>query len=267
MKLNEYLNYGNFPDYSGQNQLQQLQNQMAANQHAAQLQSAAQGSYSYDQLLAQVNMANAGFHKEGVLPSEPKRLFETCPESQLYERLAIEMKKESGHVKSYSGQTTIKEIERELQYRKNDAKVKQEKKEMLYNGPIGPVEIKVGQIWKSNVNNHYEIVGLSDTKCSFTLVKSDNTSSKLGSIFTDISFGGLIENYTLVNKQKENKMKEILKDLGQFLKEHRTVIYTVALIALVDHFILGGKFRDKLKELAEKALTKAHKQLDDKIGQ
>lgn len=261
MKLSEFLNYKNSPDYSCGNQLQQLQNKIAAQQQAAQ-----SLRISYQQLLAQ---ANVGFHKEGALPEEG-RPYKDTKENLLYEMLAFAMEKENGSIYSLSGQTTIAQIEAELQYRKNDAKVKQEKN-MLIHRPDGIVEVKAGQKWEVYWNNGtsfntWLILGVSGNKCSMRLIATTDKEQELNRILPDQLVTNFSEsNYRLVTK--ENKMKEILKDLGQFLKEHRTVIYTVALIALVDHFILGGKFRDKLKELAEKALTKAHKQLDDKIGQ
>lgn len=61
--------------------------------------------------------------------------------------------------------------------------------------------------------------------------------------------------------KKESYMKEILADARNFIKEHRTVIYTVALVVLVDHFVFKGQFREKLKDLVGKFLKKAEDQL------
>lgn len=63
------------------------------------------------------------------------------------------------------------------------------------------------------------------------------------------------------NVKKESYMKELLQDARNFIKEHRTVIYTVALVVLIDHFVFGGQFRDKLKDLTAKFLKKAEDQL------
>lgn len=56
-----------------------------------------------------------------------------------------------------------------------------------------------------------------------------------------------------------NMLKEIASDMREFIKQNRSVIYTVALVALVDHFVFEGAFRTRLKALVDKFLTKAEK--------
>jgi len=64
-------------------------------------------------------------------------------------------------------------------------------------------------------------------------------------------------------KPKEGKMKQLLTDAKTFIKEHKSVLYTIAIIILIDHFVFEGKFREKLKSLIDKAIGKLEKKVDD----
>lgn len=61
--------------------------------------------------------------------------------------------------------------------------------------------------------------------------------------------------------KKESKMNEIVSDIRGFIKEHRSVIYTVAAIMLLDHFVFGGKFRERLHGMVERLLHNTEKKL------
>jgi hypothetical protein len=56
-------------------------------------------------------------------------------------------------------------------------------------------------------------------------------------------------------------LKEVVQDVRGFVKQHSGVIYTVALVALADHFLLGGALRTRLQALIEKLLAKAEKSI------
>lgn len=64
------------------------------------------------------------------------------------------------------------------------------------------------------------------------------------------------------NKKEKSKMSEMLSDVKNYVREHRSVIYTVVLIVLADHFLLGGKLRHKLEALLNGALDKAQEKLN-----
>jgi hypothetical protein len=64
------------------------------------------------------------------------------------------------------------------------------------------------------------------------------------------------------NQPKNNHMKQILEDVKGFVKEHRSVIYTVVFVLLVDHFFLDGKLVSRAKGILEKMLSGAEKKID-----
>jgi len=68
-------------------------------------------------------------------------------------------------------------------------------------------------------------------------------------------------------KKEGSFMNEMFRDLRNFIKEHRGVFYTVALVAVADHFLLDGQFREKLKGIIAKLLSKAENALELKHEQ
>lgn len=68
---------------------------------------------------------------------------------------------------------------------------------------------------------------------------------------------------SLTTPKKEKKiMGDMFTDMKKFIQEHRSVMYTVAVVALFDHFLFEGQFREKLKDLVKKFMTKAENSLD-----
>lgn len=65
----------------------------------------------------------------------------------------------------------------------------------------------------------------------------------------------------LLTHYKEPNMMESVKE---YLKEHKSIIITIAVALVVDHLVFGGAFREKVKSLVDGLLNKAQKQLDDK---
>ncbi len=127
-----------------------------------------------------------------------------------------------------------------------------------------PEEVKM-----SEIQTYYTPNGLM---INFNDVTGDYQSKSTGLYYASLKDGTSIQVYSnfseyykkwLAQKPKESKMKEIINDLKKFVSEHRNIIYTVALVALADHFLFDGKFREKLKGLVDKMLNKAEKQLDN----
>lgn len=59
-------------------------------------------------------------------------------------------------------------------------------------------------------------------------------------------------------------LNEVKNDVKGFVSENRSTIYTILLVAIVDHFVFGGAFRDRLKGLVDKFLGKAEAKIADK---
>ena len=60
-------------------------------------------------------------------------------------------------------------------------------------------------------------------------------------------------------------MKTIVADIKAFLTEHRSIIYFVVILLLIDHFFLGGKLQARLKAAAEKLLGAVEKKIDNAV--
>lgn len=61
-----------------------------------------------------------------------------------------------------------------------------------------------------------------------------------------------------------NKMKDMLADVKGFIHDNRNILYWLALAFLVDHFFLGGTFRQRLNALVEKMIGRVEKQIEAK---
>lgn len=106
-----------------------------------------------------------------------------------------------------------------------------------------------------NIGNLASVVTIHHFENSIT-AKFDNGSTVCASadIFNDW--------FTIVKKEEKNMLKEIATDAKEFVKNNRNVIYTIVVVALVDHFVFKGALRDRLKGLLEKMLNKAEKSVE-----
>lgn len=53
----------------------------------------------------------------------------------------------------------------------------------------------------------------------------------------------------------------MLNDLRSYVKENRQLLYTVALVIALDHFLFNGAFRERIKGLVESLLSSAEKKI------
>ncbi len=73
----------------------------------------------------------------------------------------------------------------------------------------------------------------------------------------------IINEFKEYKKQKEGgKMKEIVEDIKSYIKDNKSIIYTVLLIVVLDHVFLGGKLRHKLEDMLGGALDTIKGKLD-----
>lgn len=49
---------------------------------------------------------------------------------------------------------------------------------------------------------------------------------------------------------------EVAKDMKAFVKEHKSVIYWIAVLFLIDHFFFEGNFKTKLHDMTNKLIGK-----------
>lgn len=65
-------------------------------------------------------------------------------------------------------------------------------------------------------------------------------------------------------KPKETHMlTEIAGDMKKFVKDHKSVIYWVAVLLLVDHVFFQGAFKEKLKTMMGKLVGRVEEKLND----
>jgi len=57
------------------------------------------------------------------------------------------------------------------------------------------------------------------------------------------------------------KGSNMLQDIRSYIKDNRQVLYTVAMIVVLDHFLFNGAFRERIKALVEKALSGVEKKV------
>lgn len=63
---------------------------------------------------------------------------------------------------------------------------------------------------------------------------------------------------TLARKKGPNNM---LNDLRSYVKDNRQLLYTIALVVALDHFLFNGAFRERIKGLVESLLSSAEKKI------
>lgn len=69
--------------------------------------------------------------------------------------------------------------------------------------------------------------------------------------------------YADKNTNKETNMfGEFKNDMQRYFREHKSLIYTLAMLYLADHFLLKGKLKAKLSELANRLLKTAEDKID-----
>ena len=64
--------------------------------------------------------------------------------------------------------------------------------------------------------------------------------------------------------QRTGMVNDIAADVKSFIHDNRNIIYWLALAFLVDHFFLGGAFRQRLNALVEKMIGRVEKQIEAK---
>ena len=59
--------------------------------------------------------------------------------------------------------------------------------------------------------------------------------------------------------------KEMVSDVRGFVHENRFVIYTIAVVFLVDHFFFKGTFRERLRATIEKLVCKCEEKINQAV--
>lgn len=68
----------------------------------------------------------------------------------------------------------------------------------------------------------------------------------------------------LREKENNNMITNILTDVKKFVAEHKSTVYCVAVMLLIDHLVFNGSFRAKLQSIMSKLIDKVEQKLDGK---
>lgn len=73
---------------------------------------------------------------------------------------------------------------------------------------------------------------------------------------------GYTPNYgDVISRGLPPEKKGFMKLIREYIEKHKDAIFTVGLVILLDHFIFGGAFRERIKNTVDKLLDKANKSL------
>lgn len=111
---------------------------------------------------------------------------------------------------------------------------------------------------QNNAYNNQQLVQEFGSIISYA--GSPPSTTQRVTIAGSVPISGLLD---IKPKKKEGYMKELIKDAKDFIKEHKGLFYWIALIALADHFIFEGTFRDKLKSIVQKMIGKLETKVDN----
>lgn len=62
---------------------------------------------------------------------------------------------------------------------------------------------------------------------------------------------------------QEPKKRGFMKALKEYIATHKDLLFTIALVLVIDRYVFNGVFREKIKGAVDKLLDKAHKQIGD----
>lgn len=58
-------------------------------------------------------------------------------------------------------------------------------------------------------------------------------------------------------------LSEVAKDMRGFVKEHKSMIYWVLVLFMLDHFFFQGSFKAKLKSMMDNLVGKIESKIND----
>jgi hypothetical protein len=61
-------------------------------------------------------------------------------------------------------------------------------------------------------------------------------------------------------------MNTVVSDIKSFVREHRSIVYSIVIILLVDHFFLDNKLTGRVKGMVEKLLGVVEKKVESVMG-
>lgn len=112
---------------------------------------------------------------------------------------------------------------------------------MHYNNPSGLLNFDQQAISQYQANNYlYNYAHLDPTK----LVPPNKISDKS-------------------TKKGTNMFSEVAQDMKVFVKEHKSLIYWVAVLFIFDHFFFQGAFKSKLKNIMDNLVGKVESKLQE----
>lgn len=71
------------------------------------------------------------------------------------------------------------------------------------------------------------------------------------------------EKLNQVKPKEGNMLSEVAKDMRGFVKEHKSMIYWVLVLFMLDHFFFQGSFKAKLKSMMDNLVGKIESKIND----
>lgn len=68
---------------------------------------------------------------------------------------------------------------------------------------------------------------------------------------------------TLKKLKETNMVTEVVQDAKKFIKDHKSTIYVVAILLVVDHFMFNGAMKEKLKAIMQNLIGKVEAKLNE----
>lgn len=65
------------------------------------------------------------------------------------------------------------------------------------------------------------------------------------------------------NTWKLKEKESVMESLKKYFETHRDLFFTIGIVIILDHFIFGGAFRERLKGLVDSFLTQRTKAITD----
>lgn len=75
----------------------------------------------------------------------------------------------------------------------------------------------------------------------------------------------IVYRFNNTSKGMKSMLKSISSDIRGYISSNKEVLYTVALVLLIDQYVFEGAFRERLKSLIDGLLKKAESSITPKV--
>ena len=108
---------------------------------------------------------------------------------------------------------------------------------------------------------------IEDNGKTYKFYKYDDSNRPVGVFDEDDDFSWkTLHSVSLVEisqplKQLNHKKENTMESLKQYLEKNRDIFFTIGIVLILDHFVFGGAFREKLRAIVDSFLDKKTKEI------